>query len=171
MSKRLAPGIILLLTIVLGTRGDWLSDAVNAVGNAADTAGNAIGSAADTVESGVGTAVGAVGGALSTAAGAVGGALDTAANATGDFVDRAFDTVQSGIHTAVGAVSDAGDTIKTFFTGGEVTPLVPSIKYGEAAGTEGGALTPAWRHASPPFGSLHAGCDSAVQPCHTAQTG
>ena len=82
--------------------------ASDAVSSAANTVGDAVGSAADTV----------------------GDALGTAANATGNFVSGVAGTVGDAIGTGIDAVGGAVDDAKTFLNGNDITPLVPSIKYG-----------------------------------------
>lgn len=131
--RRATPCIAFLALLLLAgpCKADIFDTIGNALGDATRTVGNAVDTAADATTNFAGNAVSTVGGAIGDAANAVGGALSDAANATGDFVDSSLDTVRSGLNTAVGAVSGAGSDIRTFFSGGEVTPLLPSIQYGE----------------------------------------
>lgn len=92
--------------------------ASDAVSSAADTVGDAVGSAADTV----------------------GDALGTAANATGNFVSGVAGTVGDAIGTGIDAVGGAVDDAKTFLNGNDITPLVPSIKYGTKLEIEMGEI-------------------------------
>lgn len=92
--------------------------ASDAISSAADTVGDAVGSAADTV----------------------GDALGTAANATGNFVSGVAGTVGDAIGTGIDAVGGAVDDAKTFLNGNDITPLVPSIKYGTKLETEMGEI-------------------------------
>ncbi|KFM28731.1 Lipase [Auxenochlorella protothecoides] len=130
--RRATPCIAFLALLLLAgpCKADIFDTIGNALGDATRTVGNAVDTAADATTNFAGNAVSTVGGAIGDAANAVGGALSDAANATGDFVDSSLDTVRSGLNTAVGAVSGAGSDIRTFFSGGEVTPLLPSIQYG-----------------------------------------
>lgn len=89
----------------------FISDAVDAVGDAVEDGADWIAGAAEDAADAVGDAAGAVADAIGDAAGAVGDAIEDAADAVADATDDALDAIEDAVEDALDAIEDAADDI------------------------------------------------------------